>query len=376
MSSFRYRAENGVIDIAANVLTAQTGTLVTMTFGTLTGTQLNVTNALVTTITSTTITNSGNVTVGGQLACDDFQARNATFTGFEAVSTAGMHLQYNKAADGKSYILNEKGSGTGGLIIGSVTTGNVVTPALNIVTDVATANINTPLGRFDVTGTAASGAFFVVPAFSIVNTAVSSQAVINCAATGFASLFFQAGGVTQGSLAYSQTDGSVTLTSPAALKMISGGSFETDGNGPMLYKGQDDGTVARLGTSYLGGPVGTEAALVAGNTFVYRTEAVATFNAGSKLSLTIPSMGHFLIIYYVQVLNATAATAYSFNLNINGVTSSGFFQTLGIGNAANVGSGTQVVRMNTANQVVNITTTGAGTSGADSVFQLTAVRIG
>lgn len=56
MSTFRYRAVDGVINIAANDFSCQTGNITFATYGTLSGTSLTSTTAAITTLTSTTFT--------------------------------------------------------------------------------------------------------------------------------------------------------------------------------------------------------------------------------------------------------------------------------------------------------------------------------
>ena len=80
MSTYRYRAIDGNIDIAARNLTA-----------------------------------------------DDFSTNTISVDNDEPIATQGLHLQWNRDGLGRGYILNQEGGGSGGVVIGESTQGNVVT---------------------------------------------------------------------------------------------------------------------------------------------------------------------------------------------------------------------------------------------------------
>jgi len=59
-----------------------------------------------------------NLTVYGNTSINGDLTTPLNITSYQSIISEGMHLQYNRSNDGKSYIINQKGSNSGGISFG------------------------------------------------------------------------------------------------------------------------------------------------------------------------------------------------------------------------------------------------------------------
>lgn len=322
MSTYRYRDAAGDINIAAKNLTADTATIA------------------------------------------DLEMNTFTVKAFEPVSSQGLHLQWSKNTDGAGYIINQKGGGTGGVKIGSVTAGDAITLGLEVRTDVpASSTVLCSTARIDVTGVSVNNTALNAAAFSANTTAANCAVDVNCSAGGLGLINFREAGADKGRIYYDATTESLIVDNLAL--------------GPVHYQGQIAGTVVQKPTQYLGGSVGSPFPIAATGVTSIRNVAVAVFDAGTKVSLSLPSKGHWLVGVSANIVSVVVAGVAVVELWVGGSTFSDI-QTTTAGAASYLGmSDSWLLDNNAAAPVLlEVKTSGAVTSGNSSEFYIYAVRLG
>jgi hypothetical protein len=78
------------------------------------------------------ITTTGPVTTGTFTANGSANVFSLKVDSSSAVSTQGAYLQWNRGSQGETWLLNQRGGGTGAIVLGKVTSGNVATAQLTI----------------------------------------------------------------------------------------------------------------------------------------------------------------------------------------------------------------------------------------------------
>lgn len=322
MSTYRYRGTDGVIDISAH-----------------------------------------------SLVTDDFSTTAFTVIGSEAISSLGMHLQWNKfGPQGSGYIINQKGAGTlGGLVLGTSTTGDVFTEGFSVYTDSAIAGISSSTGRFQITGASANAALVTAVATTLHNTSATTSTITqNCVAPGFAYHDFTNSGAQQVRLLYNSADQSFQITNA--------------GLGPMLYQGQIINTgagVPIVPQAFIGGIVGTNGAFGA-NTRVLRnivSNAEWDNPLGLKVSLTIPTVGHYIIHAFAYIDDATGGVDQELNLVVDGTALQNFKNAILGGKSGQVMSISIPMDFTLDGRVISINTVVGGSGTATCIFSLAAQRI-
>jgi hypothetical protein len=320
MSTYRYRGTDGVIDISAH-----------------------------------------------SLVTDDFSTTAFTVVGSEAITSQGMHLQWNKlGSSGSGYIITQKGLGSlGGVVLGTSTTGDVFTEGFSVYTDSAIAGVSSTTGRLQITGASANAALVTTVNSTIQNTTSTTTALTqNCVAPGFAYHDFTVGGVQQVRLLYNSVDQSFAVTNA--------------GLGAMLYQGQKIGTVLPIPTGNLGFVKGTSSPINA-NTNILTNVFVGVFDSASptKISFTLPERGHWMVTWSAQCVSTVVGGVAVAELYVDTIIVDNKQTTVAGGGAyVHLGSGSIFVDVKADGSLVELKTQGAVTSGNSSVFKMAAVRIG
>ena len=398
MSTYRYRAVTGEIDIAARTLT--TG---------------------------------------------DFSTATISVTGNEPVVSQGLHLQWNRAGLGKGYIINQQGFGAGEIVIGKSTTADVFTALLTIDDSITTnatglwamtgqSALGPPTTQSVNIGNGTDGASYIqivaaaagpysildfsrttVNHFRMLMDYNSTRMTMNFSATGkglslgpedvaFNNGRFTVSGTSASAhpalqcvTAHNAVGGTSTLsvtsldaTKTATLQLgyaafvnastivynpVDDSLFLSAGK--VVLKGQTTGTVLVTSPDNVGGSYGTNTP-VSANGRVFRNGFVGLWDIGLKVTLPILKRGHYLVSYVGQALTV-ADGIYSFDIKINGVSMNGHVLDIrgilaGAGSGL-VGSGCWPVDI--LDDVSNITLeTTSGTGGAASYYQISATRIG
>jgi len=301
----------------------------------------------------------------GIVSCTDLNCSGpGSFAGLEAVSTQGLHTQWNRGFFGGSFIMNQKGGGTGGINIGEVTSGDVFTAGLIVQsTPAASATVVCPTGRLDVSGASGNGAI-PTQGFAVITTALGTATYINCAPGGFGLIDFVESGVQGARILYEPGANALYITNEAA---TGGGTF---------YEGQNTGTVVRKPPQYLGGSVGNQNAISV-NTNYITTSVDAVWDSGVplKTSIVLPSRGHWQLYAKAQLISASNTSVFVWELYVDAVLTEQYFQSAASGEYACM-TGMLFLDCKADGSLVELKTQGAGTSGASSTFELVAIRIG
>lgn len=293
--------------------------------------------------------------------CVDFFTQRLSVNNFEAVSEQGSHYQWNRTTQGETYIMNQKGGGVGGVFVGEVTSGDLFTSGLYVLsTPGASATVASQVGRFDVTGTSTNTG---TPAsgLSLVSTALGCKEMLRCSAGGKAEIQIFEDVSNVAGIEYDAT------TNASTYYNTQGASF---------YQGQTVGTVARQPTQYLGGSVGTQNAVTVNTNYIV-TSVDAVWDSGTplKTSITLPLRGHWMVYSKAQLVAATNSALFVYEIYVDATLTESYQQHALVTNYA-VLSGVLILDCKADGSLVELRTQGAGTSGASSTFELVAIRIG
>ena len=119
----------------------------------------------------------------------------------------GSHLQWNRGLAGQTWLLNQKGAGSSGVIIGEISAGDVVTNTAEFYDN----KTQIPTGQFEVTGQTSEALPTAISTFmrNDVGGDVNIGLIADTAKAGFVDFYVVGNAVPQGRILYNHSDNSL-----------------------------------------------------------------------------------------------------------------------------------------------------------------------
>ena len=135
---------------------------------------------------------SGNSAIGGALTSNN----GVGVSSFYNISVQGGYFQWNRTgADGATWIVNQKGGGSGGVYLSEATIGNVLTQTAYFSQSGSTLNSNVSIiGNLNVIGTSTLGSGGITSPFNVTGSGAETDLHINSTSTNGHDYILTSGG--------------------------------------------------------------------------------------------------------------------------------------------------------------------------------------